>query len=469
MNEEARTIFPYFCGRRASFFPFPESTEEPPLFGLASRLLMSHRKVTAFLAARGGRRRGTRIRHGWAVVLLLAAFPAIASPTTVEEAVRKGLAINPELRAGQAEEAAAGTDVSIAGSGYYPSVSVSGGPQSFNLDGLSYDVTASQMLYDWGRTKSAVAGARAARRQLSERMRQKREEIALSIVEVYLDILVTQRQVASLQTHIADLENIWRMTVARSEGQYSDRSEPERAGLELARAREQLAIELGTLENARHEYLLLVGEEADGLSDPSPASVDAYVAHNDLQRLIEDSPAYRVVIEDTRSAEAKLKEARAEMLPQLNLEGSVTRRNIGGVPLDDSMVALRLRSNFQGFSSFLRPKGAQQRVQAAIWNQATTARDLRRELRTLLDHETMLRARQETLEAQVSTSGDLGVTYLEQFRVGRRDLIDLLNSRRERFEAQRQLTSTRIDRIRDEYRAAAKLGLIGELLEKGLN
>lgn len=430
---------------------------------IAARPLMPDRTGRALPALRGWQ----------GAILLLAAvpaiFPAIASPTTtIEEAVRKGLAINPELRAGQAEESAAGTDVSIAGSGYYPSVSVSGGPQSADLDGLSYEITASQMVYDWGRTKSAVAGARAARRQISQRLRQKREDVALSIVETYLDILVTQRQVAGLQTHIADLENIWRMTVARSEGQYSDRSEPERAQLELARAREQLAIELGTLENARHEYLLLVGEEAEGLSDPSPESIDAYLAHNDVQKLIEDSPAYRAATEDTRSAEAKYKEARASVLPQLNVEGSVMRREIGGIPRDDSMVALRFRSNFQGVSSFLRPKGARQRVEAAVWNEATTARDLRRDLRTLLDHETMLRAREESLAAQVDASGDLGVTYLEQFRVGRRDLIDLLNTRRERFEAQRQLTSIRIDRLRDEYRAAAKLGLVETLLEKGL-
>ncbi|KEQ53402.1 TolC family protein [Sphingobium chlorophenolicum] len=429
---------------------------------------MPHKEDAGPSSPRKQRRRGRKIRLGWASILLSAAFPAIAAPTTVEQAVRKGLAINPELRAGKAEESAAGTDVSIAGSGYYPSVSVSGGPQSFRLDGIAYDVVASQMLYDWGRTKSAVADGRAVRRQLSEKLRQKREEVALSIVEVYLDILVTQRQVAGLQTHIADLEDIWRMTAARSEGRYSDRSEPDRAGLELARAREQLAIEQGTLDNAHHEYLLLVGEEADGLSDPSPASVAAYIARNDLQKLIEESPAYRAMTEGTRSAEAKLRQARAEMLPQLNLEGSMTRRDIGGTPVDDATVALRLRSNFQGISSFLRPKGAQQRIQAAIWNEATTSRELRRELRTLLDHATMLRGRQEMLEAQVSASTDLGVTYLEQFRAGRRDLIDLLNARRERFEAQRQLISARIDRLRDEYRAAAKLGLVGDLLEKGL-
>ncbi|MBO9624079.1 MAG: TolC family protein [Sphingomonas sp.] len=402
-------------------------------------------------------------------MLLLVAIPAAAPATSLQDAVRKGLANNPEIRAGQAQEGAAQTDVTIAKGGYLPSLSASAGPQSVSLDGLSYDVTASQMLHDWGRTRSAVESARADRRRISEKLRQKREEVALSIVEVYLDILVTQRQVDALQAHIADLDGIRQMTVARAEGHYADRSEPERSTLELARAREQLAIEQGALENARNEYLLLVGEEPEDLSDPVPASVAAYAERNDLAKLIQASPGYKVAGEDVHTAQAQLREARASMLPQLNLEGSLMRREVGGIPREDSMIALRFRSNLQGgLTSFLKPKGAEQRVQAAVWSEQTVARDLRREVQTLFEQAEMLRTRVQALEAQVDASTALGDTYLEQFRVGRRDLIEVLNNRRERFEARRQLTGARIDLLRVQYRAAAKLGLIGQLLEQGL-
>lgn len=401
--------------------------------------------------------------------MLLAILPVPSAATAIEEAVRKGLAINPEIRAGLSEEAAGETDIEIAQSGYYPSLSVSGGPRSVGFEGMSYDVTAAQMLYDWGKVASTVDSAKAAQRQISERLRQKREEVALDIVETYLNILVTERQMEGLEAHIADLDEIRQMTVARSEGRYADRSEMERASLELARAREQLAIERSTLENARNEYRLLVGEEARRLADPAPASVAAYVARHDFTALIKGSPSYRIAMEDRRSAEAKLKEARSSLLPQLNLEGSMTRRDIGGVPHDDSVVALRFRmSNLQGFSSILRSRGARQRLETAIFNERSIAQDLRRELQTLFDNAAMLREREQSLDAQVKASAALGETYFEQFRVGQRDVIDLLNTRREHFEANRQLVSTRIDRLRVEYQAAARLGLIGALLEKEL-
>lgn len=411
-------------------------------------------------------------KRGWlrwrGTALLLATFSATAHAGPIEEAVRKGLLISPEIRAAQAQESAAGTDVSIAKGGYYPTVSVSGGPLSLVGSSTDYQIDAAQLLYDWGRVASTVKSARAAQRRLSEQVREKREEVALDIVEVYLDVLVTQRQIAGLETHIADLDNIRQMTVTRAGGGYADRSEPERATLELARAREQLAIERGTLEDARHRYRLLVGEDPTQLEDPAPASVSAYVARNDMTALLEAAPAYRAATEDTRSAEAKVKEARASLFPQLNLEASTLRRDIGGTSQADSIVALRLRMSNMQFSNFLRPKGARQRLEAATWNERYVARDLRNDVQGLFDNARMLREREETLDVQVSSSTALGETYLEQFRVGRRDLIDLLNTRREAFDAKRQLIATHIDRFRVEYRAAAKLGLIGPLLEKGL-
>ncbi len=405
---------------------------------------------------------------GAALLLPLATVNA-AFAMTLEEAVRAGLTLSPDVRAIQAQEGAAETDVSIAKGGYYPAVSISGGPQSLDFDGLGYDVTASQMLYDWGRVSSGVGAARATRRKASEQLRVKRDEVALDIVETYLDILVTERQIAAIRRHIERLDAIREMTVARAETGYASRSEPERANLEITRAREQLAIEQGTLANARDQYLLLVGIEAEGLSEPSPASVAAYVARNDLDRIIEDSPLYRSAAEDTHKAEAELKEARASLYPQLNVEASTLRRDVGGIAREDTIVALRFRSTtFQGFSNFLRPRGAAQRVQSARLATDAIERESRRQLRTLFDSADLLAQREDLLNAQVAGSDDVGATYLEQFRAGQRDVIDLLNARRERFDAERQAINVHVERLRVEYRAAARLGLLGHLVEKGL-
>ncbi|MBB4087743.1 TolC family protein [Sphingomonas carotinifaciens] len=393
-----------------------------------------------------------------------------AEARTLAEAVRMGLAISPEVKAARASEAAAETDVRIAKSGYLPSVSVSGGPQSFDLDGLGYEVTAAQALHDWGRVRSSVDRAKAQQGRLGEQALVRRDEIALDIAEAYCDILVTERQVANVEAFIAALSGIEAMTAARFEGHFADRSEPERVRLELARAREQLAIEQGTLVDARNRYRLLVGEEAADLAEPRPMAFTEHIAAKDLGELIADSPLYRSAVADTRTAEADLRGAKAQLLPQINAEATTLRRPIGGIARSDTIVGIRFRmSTMQGFSAFLRPQGEAQRVQAAILNQGAVDRQQRREVRTLIDNAAMMAAREQALQTQVGTADAVGQTYLDQFTVGRRDLIDILNTRREQFEAQRQLTNIHIDRLRVQFRAAARLGLIGPLIEGGLS
>jgi adhesin transport system outer membrane protein len=86
----------------------------------------------------------------------------------------------------------------------------------------------------------------------------------------------------------------------------------------------------------------------------------------------------------------------------------------------------------------------------------------------LLDTDAQLRAREMALSAQVGDSAGLGTLYQEQFGAGKRDIIDLLNIQRERFEAERTLITTHIDQLKAQYQTAARLGLIGPLLEGSL-
>ena len=123
----------------------------------------------------------------------------------------------------------------------------------------------------------------------------------------------------------------------------------------------------------------------------------------------------------------------------------------------------------QGLSNFQRPRAAQQRLESAQWSQDAIARDINRKLRNLFDTSDTLHWREASLQQQVLESSQVSTLYRQQFEVGRRDVIDLLNVQRERFEASRQLVSLRLERQRIEYRAAAQLGLLGALLEKRLN
>ncbi|MDQ1093616.1 adhesin transport system outer membrane protein [Xanthomonas sacchari] len=411
-----------------------------------------------------GDRRTRRSALALAVGLWLA-LPACACAMSLTQAVQRGLAIEPQLRAAMADAARAATDVRIARSGYYPALSVAAGPKALDPGEVVYDVNLSQMLYDWGRVSSRVANARAQQRGQDAAVEVAADDAALQIVEVYLDVLAAQQRLQVVQAHLQRLQVIADLSEARSGG-YADRSELERTRLELARGQDQLATEQGALQEVRNQFLLLVGAEAEDLVEPETLELPQ-LAPPLLAQAVDASPLLRKAGEQVRAAEAELREARAALKPQLNLEAAALRRDVGGRLQNDSTISLRLSMDvFQGMSTFLRPQAARQRLEAAQWNMQAMRREVLRTVQTLADSGEALRGREQALLRQAQQAVEVAELYREQMSVGRREVIELLNVQRERLEAERQLISLRIERKRLRYRAAAQIGALHALFQE---
>lgn len=406
-----------------------------------------------------------------------------ASSLSLEEAVRRGLAINPAVRAAIADAEAAGTETDIAEWGYFPTVDLSAGPEEFPFSEFGYDASARQMLYDWGRVKSQVASADAAERETQRALGVAEEEAALDIAEVYLDVLAATQRLAVTQDYVDDLQSLEGLTEDRGSNGYADRSEQGRVGLDLAQARDELATERGALNDARQQFRVLVGVSPEELDSPTPAiltdrlddgaarssSLRGSEAGSDTRIALDDwiaaAPAYRQAVASAEQAQADLDETRAALKPQLNLEGSLQRRQIGGELQDDSVIGFRLRMDtLQGLANFQRPDATRQRLEAARYRIDDQRREIQRSVLTLIEDAEVYRQRQMALEDQVEEAGSVGELYDDQFAIGRRDVNDLLTIRQESFSARRQLIDLESQQKRIQYRAASQLGLINPLI-----
>ncbi|MNR12916.1 Outer membrane efflux protein [compost metagenome] len=171
-------------------------------------------------------------------------------------------------------------------------------------------------------------------------------------------------------------------------------------------------------------------------------------------------------MEKSRIEEANIEAADAALKPQLNLEGTAQRREIGGQLTRDTTIMLRLRmAAFQGLSNFKRVDAARQALEAAQWDRDQVERDIRRKVQTLMEGEAPLAARETALQEQIAGADDIGGIYREQFFVGMRSMVDLLSVESDRFEAERQLLQLQSVRQRLPLRAVAQLGLLVPLLE----
>ncbi len=393
-----------------------------------------------------------------------------ADKLTLEAAVQRGLADNPAVRAALADVKSASTEVDIAEWGYFPEVDLSAGPEELPFSEFGYDASARQTLYDWGRIDSRVESANASEREARQALEVAVEEAALDIADVYLDALAAKRRLELAQTYVDDLEKLARLTWDRGSSGYTDRSEQGRIALDLAQARDELATERGELNDARHQFRVLVGVAPLDLELPDPVALtDRLDDDATLNEWIVHAPAYRQTVAVADQAQAELEESRATLKPQLNLEGSLQRRQIGGDLQSDSVIGLRLRMDtLQGLANFHRPEAARQRLEVARYRIDDQRREIRRSVLTLIENTEVYRQRQQALKEQVQQAQAVSELYTEQFSVALRDINDLLTIRQEEFSARRQLIDIAIQQKRMQYRAASQLGLIKPLIAGSL-
>lgn len=394
-----------------------------------------------------------------AVLAVMAASQPAWAETSLAEAVLRGLARHPEVRLAEAEVAVAATEAEMARNAYLPTLGASAGPAAA---GMGYDLTLSQTVYDFGVAGSQVEKARSLYARQQANLQIVRDDVALEIAEVYLDIASRRAQLSLLDDHFQRLSALSEMAQARVEGRYSDQAETGRVALALATAEGTRARLRGELADAVDHYVLLVSAPAEGLRLPTPPSfLDAVREEGALEAAIATAPLFRQATLAVRTAEAGVKEARAARFPRLALEGSLQRREIGGQMVDDSAISLRVRFNPQpGLASLQRPQLEEQRRAAAAMGVEVVGQDLKRVVESLVAQDAALGARIDALSDQAAQAEAVRETYQEQFLVGRRDIQDLVIMQNEYFEAERQVMELTVERLRSQYRAAAQLGLL---------
>uniref|UniRef100_A0A8J8AYU4 TolC family protein n=1 Tax=Coralloluteibacterium stylophorae TaxID=1776034 RepID=A0A8J8AYU4_9GAMM len=397
------------------------------------------------------------------LVALLLALPAGALP--LEEAVRIGVARDPRVQGAVAEVQQSEGELSVSRTGYWPTVSAWTGPQS---GGTAYEVTIAQMLYDFGRVRSRVDAGSARVREALASLAVTREEVALEVAEVWLGLREAAALVAAIESHLGRLDELEALGRQRGEGGYADRSELARIRSRLGAVEAELALAQSEQGDLQAQFLELVGRLPQGPMPeprafdllgplPGPAALDAAVAA--APAVVRDRAA-----ED--AAEAGIAEAEASRWPQLNLEGSVLRREIGGRLTNDSTIALRLRMDaFQGPSTWRRVGVERSRREVAQFQVQRSRREIRRAVGVLAATLPPLRARRRALEEQVVELERTREVYMDQFLVGMRGVADLLTVESEWLQATRERITLDAEPLRLQYRAAAHLGRLADHLQ----
>lgn len=383
-----------------------------------------------------------------------------ADPDTLRGAVVAGLNYSAAVKGGIAQVAEAGTNVSIAQSGYLPTLESSAGFSDTSQH--DYRISISQPLFDWGLTGAKVDKARAGVAAAKAGLQAQREETALAAASAFIEVKRRERLAAAADDNVDVHSRIARLARDRHNGGVGDSSEVELARVRLGEAQSALQEELGALRSARSAYYAQVGHNPGKLARVPTLALKAS-AIADLDAAVAKAPGVIAAVAREEAARHVVDAEKASLLPKVSVQGYV--RDDGDSRGQYTGVGLRVSGpTITGLSNFQRVGAARLAAESARWKAESVKREAIRKVREFIDRAPTLKSKIAILAQQIRQARALRDVYEDQFKVGQRSLIDLVNVQADINRITRSRINARYDNILLQYRASAALGRLQQEL-----
>lgn len=422
------------------------------------------------------------------VIALLCALHGAALaeslPSALREAALKAVGTNPEVQARWHAFQAAGAEQDVARGGYLPQLDLDAGIGRERRDrpGQATDnythrgaaLTLRQMLYDGFLTRSEVSRLGFARLARYYEVVDASESAALETVRAYADVLRYRDLVQLAKDNYVEHRRVYDQIAERTAAGVGRRVDLEQASGRLALAESNLLTEASNLHDVSARYLRLVGEAP---AAALPALPDALAGTAGLPPTVADavkaalgaSPALNAAIENVRAGQAEVDARRAANQPRVDLRArQAVDHNLDGVDgrSREGVVEVVLNYNlFRGGSDQARIRQAAESLNQARDLREKVCRDIRQTLTIAYNDSQRLKEQLGYLDQHQLSIAKAREAYRQQFDIGQRTLLDLLDTENEYFQARRAHASARYDLVIAEARALAGMGRLLNRLE----
>ena len=413
----------------------------------------------------------------WTIIVpgavLICASPAFG--VELRDAVQSALGTNPEIRQAVANRLATQEERVQAQGLWYPRISVEGSagvrslknPSRRNLGiadetlwPIEGDLIVDQLVYDSGGREAEIRRQAARTDAAAARVEERSEFVALNVSRTYIDYLLQQRLVAIAQDNVTFHERLagdLREGVSKGSISIADQQQAEER-LQSARARVTEARE--DLDTAAITFRTLTGIPVDSVSMPPDLSQCMPPSLADAENIArQNNPRVREALADLSAAREDIAAAKAEMGPRLNLEGRARAGHdidgLEGKTTDVQALAVLRWTIFNGGikEANVREQHARaDEVHGRLFQRTRSAEEDTRSAWSRLQNQTALVGE---LETQGRISDDLLLSYREQFNIGRRSLLDVLDAQNTRYNVQAQAETARLSKLYAQYRVLA--------------
>ncbi|WP_214474135.1 TolC family protein [Mesorhizobium sp. dw_380] len=403
---------------------------------------------------------------------------ASASALTLKEAVAVAVESNPEI--GQAIENREAIEFELrqAKGLYLPSLDLEASGGARRLDNSSRralsiehdalypaetDLTVSQTVYDSGARRAELNRQASRVDGASFRVLERSEFIGLSVVQDYLEYMLQGSIVVeakkNLGFHQAILHDI-QEGIAGGGLNEADRQQAEER-LFAAKARMQEASE--ELEASRIRFFKTVGKPLTNASRPGDVSSALPRSLDDAIGLArENNPRVHMANSDISAAASLVDAARAKYGPSIVAEGTARAGyDIDGDNGDTSDLQARLVLRWNLYRGGIDKANEQEQIRRASEQRLAlhqVLREIEEAVRTSWDRRFRQADLAKTLKLQAASSEKLVASYREQFKVGQRSLLDVLDAQNTRFNTATLADTASYASLFAQYRLLAATG-----------
>lgn len=378
-------------------------------------------------------------------------------------AVQKAITNNPDVTTRLNALRAATNELDVGRGGYLPTLDLSANagrdnnrntgrkPEGLSQTRTGIALTANQVLWDGLATRKEVERLGHARVTRYFEFLSSTEDTALEAARAYLDVLRYRKLVELAEDNYVQHKYAFDQLQSKFKAGVGRGVDTEQANARLALADSNLTTEIANLHDVSARFLRVVGEAPAAQLAPVNGLEQGLMAANTetVNQALAKNPAISAAIENLRAAEAQAAGKESPYQPKVEARlRSGVGKNFDGVTDQkrDTTAELLLNWNlFNGGSDRARVRQFADLINQAADQRDKACRDVRQTAAVAHNDIQKLKDQLGALDRNVLAIEKARDAYRQQFDIGQRSLLDLLNSENELYTAKRSYANAQFD------------------------
>lgn len=405
--------------------------------------------------------------------------PVQAQTQTLKDSAQKALMTNPEIQAKWHSFQASKSGKDAAFGAYLPNLTLSAdtGRDSRDnrvgkseLNRTSTALSLNQMIYDGFLTSNQVKQLDYLKRVRFFELQDASENITLEVVRAYADVIRFRKLVRLSEDNYVRHKAVFEQIQAKSKAGVSRRVDLEQISGRLALAEANLVTETSNLHDVSARFQRLVGtmpaadlENLNSLTNGVPTNIVGA-----LNTAFTSHPGLMASIENIASVSSGLQARRSAYQPRLDFKARAERGNnidfVSGRTNNNSAEFVVSWNLFNGGSDKARIQEAADQLNLAKDLRDKTCRDIRQTLAIAYNDTRKLTDQLNYLDQHQLSIEKARDAYRQQFDIGQRSLLDLLDTENELFQAKRTFSNAEVDLFLAYARTHAGMGKLHSAL-----